>query len=79
MLNSERTKLENKIKDYVLKMLQDAKSGDYALNCRNQAFGVVFFACNELFDTYNNKLADWWDKEILPQFNEIIRGAKKCI
>ena len=76
MLNSERKNLENKVKDFVLMELNDAKiKNEYALNNRNQAFGVVFFACNELFDTYNDKLADWWDKEILPQFNEIIRGC----
>jgi len=77
MLNSERTKLENKVKNYMAKMLEEAKSGEYALSCRNQAFGVVFFACNELFDTYNSNLADWWDREMLPQFNELIRGQLK--
>ena len=75
MLNSERKNLETKVKKFVLKALEDAKTGDFALNCRNQAFGVVFFACNELFDTYNSNLADWWDREMLPQFNEKIRGC----
>ena len=75
MLNSEKVKLENKIKSFVLRTLEDAKKKEeYALNGRNQAYGVIFFACNDLFDTYNEKLANWWDEEILPQFNEIIRG-----
>lgn len=75
MTNSERTKLENKIKSFVSRTLEDAKKKEeYALSGRNQAYGVVFFACNDLFDVYNQDLADWWDKEMLPQFNEIIRG-----
>ena len=76
MLNSERKKLEDKVKNFVTKELEDAKKNkDYALNNRNQAFGVVFFACNELFDIYNSNLADWWDREMLPQFDKIIRGC----
>ena len=72
----EEMKLENKIKSYVFRTLEDAKKNkDYALNGRNQAYGVIFFSCNDLFDTYNEELADWWDEEILPQFNEIIRGC----
>ena len=80
MLNSERKKLENKVKDFVLKELNDIvynarKEKDYVLCARNRAFGVVFFACNNLFDIYNEELANWWEEEILPQFNEIIRGC----
>lgn len=69
----EKLQLENKIKSFVLRTLEDVKKNkNYALNGRNQAYGVVFFSCNDLFDTYNQDLADWWDKEILPLFNEII-------
>ena len=76
MLNSERKNLENKVKDFVIMELDNAKiNNEYALSNRNQAYGVVFFACNELFDIYNSNLADWWDREMLPQFNEIIRGC----
>ena len=72
----EQIKLENKIKSFVFRTLEDAKKNEeYALSGRNQAYGVIFFSCNYLFDTYNKDLADWWDKEILPQFNEIIRGC----
>ena len=72
----EKLKLENKIKDFVIMELDNAKiNNEYALSNRNQAYGVVFFSCNDLFDTYNSNLADWWDREILPQFNEIIRGC----
>ena len=75
MLNSERKILATKVKDFVVMSLNDAKKREeYALAYRNQAYGVVFFACNELFDIYNQELADWWDKEILPQFNKLIRG-----
>lgn len=71
----EELKLENKIKNFVSETLEEAKKDkDYAFGSRNQAYGVIFFSCNNLFDTYNQDLADWWDKEILPQFNEIIRG-----
>ena len=71
----EQIKLENKIKSFVLRTLENAKKDmEYALNCRNQAYGVVFFSCNDLFDVYDEELANWWDEEILPQFNEIIRG-----
>ena len=76
MTTLEELKLEDKIKSYVLRTLEDAKKNkDYALSGRNQAYGVVFFSCNDLFDTYNKDLADWWDKEILPQFDKIIRGC----
>lgn len=69
----EKLQLENKIKSFVLRTLEDVKKNkNYALNGRNQAYGVVFFSCNDLFDTYNQDLADWWDKEVLPLFNEII-------
>ena len=72
----EEMKLENKIKSFVLRTLEDAKKNkDYALSGRNQAYGVIFFSCNDLFDVYDEDLANWWDKEILPQFNEIIRGC----
>ena len=76
MTTLEQIKLENKIKSFALRTLEDAKRNkEYALSGRNQAYGVVFFSCNDLFDTYNQDLADWWDKEILPQFDEIIRGC----
>ena len=76
MLNSERKILETKVKDFVAMELNDAKiKKEFASANRSQAFGVVFFACNELFDIYNSDLADWWDKEMLPQFNELIRGC----
>ena len=69
----EKLQLENKIKSFVLRTLEDVKKNkNYALNGRNQAYGVVFFSCNDLFDTYNQDVADWWDKEVLPLFNEII-------
>lgn len=80
MTASEKIKLENRIKSFVSETLEEAKKDkNYAFGSRNQAYGVIFFSCNNLFDTYNEELADWWDEEILPQFNEIIRGAKKCI
>ena len=75
MLNSQRKLLEIKVKNFVFKELNDAfdlTEKDYVLYARNRAFGVVFFACNELFDIYNEELANWWEEEILPQFNRII-------
>ena len=76
MTNSERTKLTNKVKNFVLHELEEAKKNPFSnvLVIRSIAFGAVFFATNDLFDTYNDDLADWWDKEILPQFNKMIRG-----
>ena len=73
MTNSEKVILEEKVKDFAIMELNDAKKyNEYALSCRNQAYGVIFFACNELFNIYNSNLADWWEREMLPQFNKII-------
>lgn len=66
--------IDFKVRDFVLKELRLAM--DYpmnALGCRQRAYGVVFFASNELFSKYNKELADWWEKNILPMFNTIIR------
>ena len=69
------TELTNKIKEFVLEELDDIKNYKCeARIARSIAFGVVFFATNYLYDTYNKELADWWDKEMLPQFNKKIRG-----
>ena len=78
MLNSDKIKLENKIKKYCLEELNHAKRAknkESALNCRHRAFAVIFFTCNELFDIYNEELSKWWEEEILPQFNELIWGC----
>lgn len=63
-----------KVKEFVLDELRQAM--DYpndALNSRGIAFGAVFFATNNLYTEYNKELADWWDNDILPLFNTIIR------
>ena len=66
--------IDFKVRDFVLNELRFAM--DYpkdALSARQRAYGVIFFASNELFSEYNEKLADWWDKNILPMFDTIIR------
>lgn len=66
--------IETKVKIYVLTELTYAQDNPKdALSARQRAYGVVFFASNELFSEYNKKLADWWDKDILPMFDTIIR------
>ena len=63
-----------KVKDFVLEELRQAM--DYpndALTNRNIAFGAVFFSTNNLYAEYNKELADWWENDILPLFNTIIK------
>ena len=70
-----KTVTELKVRNYVLDELENAtKYPDNALGYRTMAYGAVFFASNYLFDKYNQELADWWDKEVLPLFNALIRG-----
>ena len=62
------------IKDYVLSELRNALDDPKdAMLYRTMAFGAVFFASNHLFSTYNDELANWWEENILPMFNTIIR------
>ena len=66
--------IDFEVRDYVLKELQDALNyPENAKFCRTMAFGAIFFATNHLFSTYNKELADWWENDILPMFNTIIR------
>ena len=66
--------IDFKIRDFVLKELRFAMDNPKdALGARQRAFGVVFFASNNLFSEYNKELSDWWDKNILPMFDTIIR------
>ena len=63
-----------KVRDFVLGELRFAMDNPKdAVGARQRAFGVVFFASNNLFSKYNEELADWWDKDILPMFDTIIR------
>jgi len=66
--------IDFKVRDYVLNELRFAMDNPKdALGSRQRAYGVVFFASNNLFENYNEELANWWDKDILPMFNTIIR------
>ena len=64
--------IENQTKVFVKEQLRDAKN-----NSKNAdrfqfiAFGALQFSVNHLFPCYNEKLANWWTDEILPQFREI--------
>ena len=66
--------IDFKIRDYVLYELRNAMDDPKsAMMYRTMAFGAVFFASNHLFSTYNTELADWWEDNILPMFNTLIR------
>lgn len=66
--------IETKVKIYVLTELTNAQNYPKdAFGARQRAYGVVFFASNNLFSEYNKELANWWDDDILPMFNSIIR------
>ena len=66
--------IDFKVRDFVLGELRFAMNNPKdALGARQRAYGVIFFASNELFSKYNKELADWWDENILPMFDTIIR------
>lgn len=37
----------------------------------DRCYGVIMFACNALYDTYNEDLGNWWDDEMLPKFRAL--------
>ena len=64
--------MENQTKIFVKEQLRDAKNNsENAARFQFIAFGALLFSANHLFPCYNQKLADWWTDEILPQFREL--------
>ena len=62
------------IRDYVLYELRNAMNDPKGAELyRTMAFGAVFFASNHLFSAYNKELATWWEEDILPMFNTIVK------
>lgn len=49
---------------------------DVISNALTRCYGVVQFASNELFDSYNTELVDWWDCKMKPRFNELRKEVK---
>lgn len=37
----------------------------------DRCYGVIMFAINNCFETYNESLAKWWDDEMLPIFKTL--------
>ena len=66
--------LEDTIKEFVSERLISARnsdSKDIIKNLWGQAYGVIQFSCNELFDEYNEDLAKWYEENIWKQFREL--------
>ena len=64
--------IEKQTKAFVMEWLNDVKLHPEDVNkiCPI-AYGAIMFSVNHLFPCYNQKLEDWWNNEILPQFREI--------
>lgn len=61
-------------KEYVLQELHEAtdlKTREDVLCARNRAFGAILLACRLDGDLYE-KLGEWWNEEILEDFNDIM-------
>ena len=55
-------KIENDVKEFVLKQLDLAKTyPQYSFDYRGVAYGAVQFACNYCFPCWNDDLASWWN------------------
>ena len=66
--------LEDTIKEFVSERLISARNTDSKQTLQNlwgQAYGVIQFSCNELFDEYNEDLAKWYEENIWKQFREL--------
>lgn len=67
--------MKNKVKEWIEKEYKQAKNwgvNKYSVQCAtHRSFGVLMFAINELFDSYNEELGKWWEDEMLPKFREL--------
>ena len=74
--------IENKVKEFAIKEFEQAvlyaETAEDVLKCRAIAYGAIQFAVNNLFPTYNKKLAEWWDK-CWNEFNKLMVDKKNNI
>lgn len=75
--------MENKVKEWieaeynsVKHVLESTRPHFYSRdelinNSIERTYGVMMFAVNNLFDSYNEELGNWWYKEMLPKFQEL--------
>lgn len=74
--------MENKVKEWIeaeynaVKYILASSNLFYSRNelvnnSIERAYGVMMFAVNNLFDSYNKELGTWWCKEMLPKFQEL--------
>lgn len=49
---------------------------DIVSSALTRCFGVIQFACNELFDNFNTELAEWWACKMKPRFDELREEVK---
>ncbi len=74
--------MENKVKEWIeaeynaVKHILTSSNLFYSRdelinNSIERTYGVMMFAVNNLFDSYNEELGNWWYKEMLPKFQEL--------
>ena len=72
-MNYEELDMEKRIKAYVEEQYTMAKKyPNKAKLYRTLAYEMVQFAANNLFDGFNQHLANWWLMIALPDFNDLI-------
>lgn len=73
--------IENNVKQFVMKELAKAKKANNnptinVLNCKAVAYGALQFASNYCFPCYNYDLAEWWVKEVCPEFQKLLQNRR---
>lgn len=80
--------MENKVKEWieaeynaVKRVLESTRPHFYYVrnelvnNSIERSYGVMMFAVNNLFDSYNEELGKWWYYEMLPKYEELKKKA----
>lgn len=66
---------ENKTKEFIIGQYMDAErfceTPEEVINTRAIAYGALQFSINNLFPTFNQRLADWWQNEMWEKFNQL--------
>lgn len=62
--------MEEKVKNWIKIEYEYAVKHGHVSKAIDRCYGVMMFATNELFDGFNENLAQWWDSEMLPMFRK---------